>query len=123
MIIAYIDPGAGTPIIPIVIIAVAILGIIGFSLSRRKRTRPSGHAGNNIPGSQPSSNASSLALSCPSCGKVVSREADKCPNCGHPIRGGILGGSGAERTINEVALGLIIVLAAIAVIIFIIRGC
>lgn len=52
-------------------------------------------------------------MACPSCHKPVSRNAESCPICGHPLKsGGLMGKPGsAGRVLNVVFL--IIVLIAI----------
>lgn len=37
---------------------------------------------------------------CPSCNAEVSRKANTCPQCGHPIMRGFLGKAGTERSLN-----------------------
>ncbi|MBM3859287.1 MAG: hypothetical protein FJ395_06520 [Verrucomicrobia bacterium] len=54
-------------------------------------------------------------IQCPECKKQVSNEADKCPNCGIPIKRGLLGKAGTERVINVGCLVILLVLVAIGI--------
>ena len=51
---------------------------------------------------------SDLIIQCPACGKAVSKQADICPSCGHPIYAGVLGKAGASRIINITLLVLLV---------------
>ena len=53
------------------------------------------------------------AISCPSCRRPVSREADVCPACGHPIKNGFLGKAGASRVLNVGCLIFILILGGL----------
>jgi DNA-directed RNA polymerase subunit M/transcription elongation factor TFIIS len=48
-----------------------------------------------------------LLCLCPACGKSVSKKADICVNCGHPIYNGLLGKAGASRIINIIFLAFL----------------
>jgi predicted amidophosphoribosyltransferase len=50
---------------------------------------------------------------CPTCKGTASREADRCPHCGHPIKRGFLGKAGTERTLNVGCLIIILVVVAL----------
>ena len=52
---------------------------------------------------------SKLLIQCFACGKAVSKQADICPSCGHPIYSGVLGKAGASRIINVTFLVLLVV--------------
>lgn len=52
--------------------------------------------------------ASKLLIQCPACFKAVSKQADVCPSCGHPIYRGVLGKAGASRIINITVLVLLV---------------
>ena len=47
---------------------------------------------------------------CPACGRSVSKKADICPSCGHPIYRGLLGTAGTSRTINIIGLVFLILI-------------
>ncbi len=51
---------------------------------------------------------SNLLILCPACSKAVSKQADICLNCGHPIYHGVLGKAGASRAINITVLALLV---------------
>ncbi len=51
---------------------------------------------------------SKLLIQCPACGKAVSKQADICLDCGHPIYRGALGKAGASRIINVTVLVLLV---------------
>ena len=51
---------------------------------------------------------SNLLILCPACSKAVSKQADICLNCGHPIYRGALGKAGASRIINVTVLVLLV---------------
>tara|TARA_B100002003_G_C13717966_1_gene359704 strand:- start:73 stop:483 length:411 start_codon:yes stop_codon:yes gene_type:complete len=51
---------------------------------------------------------SNLLILCPACSKAVSKQADICLNCGHPIYRGALGKAGASRIINVTILVLLV---------------
>ena len=51
---------------------------------------------------------SKLLIQCPACSKAVSKQADICLNCGHPIYHGVLGKAGASRAINITVLALLV---------------
>ncbi len=51
---------------------------------------------------------SKLLIQCPACGKAVSKQADICLSCGHPIYSGALGKAGASRIINVTILVLLV---------------
>ena len=51
---------------------------------------------------------SKLLIQCPACSKAVSKQADICLNCGHPIYRGALGKAGASRIINVTILVLLV---------------
>ena len=51
---------------------------------------------------------SKLLIQCPACSKAVSKQADICPSCGHPIYRGVLGKAGASRIINVTVLVLLV---------------
>ena len=51
---------------------------------------------------------SNLLIQCPACSKAVSKQADICLNCGHPIYHGVLGKAGASRAINITVLALLV---------------
>ena len=50
---------------------------------------------------------------CPACKGTASKEADRCPHCGHPIKRGFLGKAGTERAFNAGCLFIILVLLAL----------
>ena len=52
---------------------------------------------------------SKLLIQCPACGKAVSKQADICLSCGHPIYSGVLGKAGASRIINITVLVLLVI--------------
>jgi uncharacterized paraquat-inducible protein A len=52
---------------------------------------------------------------CPACRAQVSREADVCPHCGHPIKRGFLGRAGTERVLNVGCFIIILVIVALVV--------
>lgn len=45
-----------------------------------------------------------LLMPCPACGKSVSKKADICVGCGHPIYNGSLGTAGTRRAWNIIFL-------------------
>ena len=51
---------------------------------------------------------SNLLILCPACSKAVSKQADICLDCGHPIYRGALGKAGASRIINVTVLVLLV---------------
>ena len=51
---------------------------------------------------------SKLLIQCPACGKAVSKQADICLDCGHPIYRGVLGKAGASRVVNITVLALLV---------------
>jgi DNA-directed RNA polymerase subunit M/transcription elongation factor TFIIS len=51
-----------------------------------------------------------LLMPCPACGKSVSKKADICAGCGHPIYSGFLGTAGTRRALNIIFLAAIIFL-------------
>ena len=51
---------------------------------------------------------SKLLIQCPACFEAVSKQADICPSCGHPIYRGVLGKAGASRIINVTVLVLLV---------------
>lgn len=53
-------------------------------------------------------------IRCPNCNKEASTEADRCPHCGHPIKRGFFGKTGAERWLNCGCMLVLIVLLVIA---------
>ncbi len=53
--------------------------------------------------------SSRLLVQCPACFEAVSKQADICPSCGHPIYRGVLGKAGASRIINVTFLVLLVV--------------
>jgi predicted amidophosphoribosyltransferase len=55
-------------------------------------------------------------VTCPACKREVSSEADRCPNCGQPIKRGLLGRAATERAFN---IGLLIILMIIAFFVFV----
>jgi hypothetical protein len=61
---------------------------------------PSSAAANSLPAG---------LLPCPSCRSNVSRQAEICPQCGHPLKRGFMGKPGTERALNLGCLFLIVV--------------
>ena len=49
-----------------------------------------------------------LLMPCPACGKSVSKKADICADCGHPIYSGVLGTAGTRRALNIIFLAAIL---------------
>jgi len=58
-------------------------------------------------------------VTCPACNRAASKEADRCPHCGHPIKRGFLGRAGTERFVN---LGCLFIIMSIVALVLI-RGC
>ena len=52
---------------------------------------------------------SKLLTLCPACGKAVSKQADICLDCGHPIYRGVLGKAGPARAVNIVVFTLLFI--------------
>ena len=52
---------------------------------------------------------SKLLTLCPACGKAVSKQADICLDCGHPIYRGALGKAGPARAVNIVVFTLLFI--------------
>lgn len=47
-------------------------------------------------------------MTCPACKKEVSTLAEKCAQCGHPLKRGFMGAPGAERQVNLVVLAVVL---------------
>lgn len=52
-------------------------------------------------------------IQCPACTKPLSKMAEICPSCGHPVKRGFLGRSGKERAVNVGCLLILIIVLAI----------
>jgi len=59
---------------------------------------------------------------CPECDAIVSRQADVCPRCGHPLKRGFLGAAGTERALNITCLVVVLVLIVPACLWFILMS-
>ncbi len=49
-------------------------------------------------------------INCPVCARQCSPEADRCPQCSHPIKRGFLGRAGTERTFNVIVASVVVVM-------------
>jgi hypothetical protein len=52
-------------------------------------------------------------IECPECKHQISKKADTCPSCGHPIRRGFLGRAGTERFLNVGCLIYLLIMGVI----------